>query len=193
MTLKAIPEDSKMGEFPCNTCHTNCCKEYVIFVNAHDVYRLSVGLGMSPQKFLDIIGAKDYDLGIKIQEGLVDLALKQKDGACMFLEESKYVFRCTVNDIKPSVCKSYPFQMEDGKLIQMDSKMCPVEWNTGEFEAMMRAHLKKDEDEWVFYDKLVAEWNGTDSKKPLAEFLKFMLDRVAQEFSEPSIPTNNKK
>jgi len=100
----------------------------------------------------------------------------------MFLEESKDVFRCTVNDFKPSVCKSYPFQMKTGKLIQMSDKMCPVEWNA-KFEAMMSIHLKKDEYEWKFYDELVLEWNAKNSiKKPLSEFLKFMLDRVALEF-----------
>ena len=186
MTLKIVtnnPDVSKVGEFPCISCHTNCCKEYVIFVNAHDIYRLSVGLGLDPESFLEIYGAKDYDLGIHVQEGLLDLALKQKNGGCVFLEESKDIFRCTVNDFKPSVCKSYPFQMKNGKLIQMSSKMCPVEWNTSEFEAMMLTHLKKDEYEWKFYDDLVLEWNAKYlMKKPLSAFLKFMLDKVSLDF-----------
>jgi Fe-S-cluster containining protein len=186
MKLKVITNDSHVSEteeLPCDSCHTNCCKEYVIFVNAHDIYRLSFELGLAPESFLEIYGAKDYDLGIKVDEGLVDLALKQKDGRCMFLEESKDIFRCTVNDFKPSVCKSYPFQMKNGKLIQMSDKMCPVEWNTKEFEAMMSTHLKKDEDEWKFYDELVLEWNAKHcTKKPLSAFLKFMLDRVVSEF-----------
>ena len=184
MKLKVITNDSDVSEteeLPCDSCHTNCCKEYVIFVNAHDIYRLSVGLGLNPESFLEIYGAKDYDLGIKVDEGLVDLALKQKDGRCMFLEESKDIFRCTVNDFKPSVCKSYPFQMKNGKLIQMSDKMCPVEWNTKEFEVMMSTHLKKDEAEWKFYDELVLEWNAKHcTKKPLSAFLKFMLDRVSE-------------
>ncbi|MDH3277215.1 MAG: YkgJ family cysteine cluster protein [Nitrosopumilus sp.] len=187
MELNVITNDydaSKTGEFPCISCHTNCCKEYVIFVNAHDIYRLSVELTMEPESFLEIYGAKDYDLGIKVKEGLLDLALKQKDSRCMFLEESKDVFRCTVNDFKPSVCKSYPFQMKNGRLIQMSEKMCPVDWNTKEFEVMMKTHLKKDKDEWKFYDNLVLEWNAKNGiKKPLAEFLKFMLDRVVLEFT----------
>ena len=186
MKLKVITNDSDVSEteeLPCDSCHTNCCKEYVIFVNAHDICRLSFELGLAPESFLEIYGAKDYDLGIKVDEGLVDLALKQKDGRCMFLEESKDIFRCTVNDFKPSVCKSYPFQMKNGKLIQMSDKMCPVEWNTKEFEAMMSIHLKKDEDEWKFYDELVLEWNAKHcTKKPLSAFLKFMLDRVVSEF-----------
>jgi uncharacterized protein len=185
MKLKVIPNDrdvSKIGEFPCNSCHTNCCKEYVIFVNAHDIYRLSVGLELAPESFLEIYGAKDYDLGIKVKEGLIDLALKQKDDRCMFLEESKDIFRCTVNDFKPSVCKSYPFQMKNGKLNQMSDKMCPVEWDTKEFEAMMLTHLKKDEDEWKFYDKLILEWNVEhSSEKSLSVFLEFMLDKVVLE------------
>jgi len=188
MKLKVITNDSdvsKTGEFPCISCHTNCCKEYVIFVNAHDIYRLSVGLGLAPESFLEIYGAKDYDLGIKVKEGLLDLALKQKDGRCIFLEESKDIFRCTVNDFKPSVCKSYPFQMTNGKLSQMSDKMCPVEWNTAEFEAMMSTHLKKDKDEWKFYDELVLEWNTKHGiKKSLSVFLKFMLDKVVLEFAK---------
>lgn len=179
MTLKIISD----SEFPCISCHTNCCKEYVIFVNAHDIYRLSVGLGKSPEKFLEIYGAKDYSLGIKVKEGLLDLALKQQNGGCEFLEETGDVFRCTVNDFKPGVCKSYPFQMKDGKLTQMDDKMCPVDWDTSNFEAMMSTHLKKDESEWKYYDDLVKEWNSKHwIKKPLSTFLKFMLDRVSLEF-----------
>ena len=187
MKLKVISNNSdvsKTGEFPCTTCHTNCCKEYVIFVNAHDIYRLSVRLGLDPETFLEIYGAKDYDLGINVKEGLLDLALKQKNDGCVFLEESNDTFRCTVNDFKPSVCKSYPFQLKNGKLIQMSDKMCPVEWNAEEFEVMMSTHLKKDKDEWKFYDKLVEEWNSKYTvKKPLSDFLKFMLDRVSMEFT----------
>ena len=183
MTLKVINNsDSKTGEFPCVECETNCCKEYTIFVNAHDIYRLYQKLKKTPESFLEIWGAKDYELGIKVKEGLLDLALKQKDGGCMFLEESKDMFRCTVNDFKPSVCKSYPFQMKKGKLVQMTEKLCPVDWDTSEFESMMSTHLKKDEEEWEFYDKLVLEWNEKfGEKKSLSEFLKFILDRVALE------------
>ena len=96
--------ETSLLKFPCDSCHTDCCKEYTIFVNAHDVYRLSVGLNLKPESFLELIGAKDYSLGIKVEEGLVDLALKQKNGACEFLEETDEVFRCTVNDFKPGVC-----------------------------------------------------------------------------------------
>ena len=182
MTLIPDTPDSsptKTGEFPCVTCHTDCCKEYVIFVNAHDIYRLSEGLEMAPEKFLEIYGAKDYSLGIKVKEGLIDLALKQKNGGCEFLEENKDVFRCTVNDFKPGVCKSYPFTMKNEKLIQMGNIMCPVDWDIGEFEKMMSSHLKKDKSEWKFYDELVEEWNTKHGmKKPLSAFLKFMLDKV---------------
>jgi Fe-S-cluster containining protein len=177
--MTKIISDSKTDEFPCVSCETNCCKEYTIFVNAHDIYRLSQNLKKTPESFLEIIGAKDYDLGIKVKEGLLDLALKQKDGGCIFLEESKDTFRCTVNDFKPSVCKSYPFQMRNGKLIQMDEIMCPVDWDVKEFESMMSVHLKKDEKEWKYYDEIVLEWNSNGGEnKTLSEFLKFMLDKV---------------
>ena len=48
---------------------------------------------------------------------------------------------------------------------------------------MMSAHLKKDEYEWKFYDKLVQEWNKQhQTKKPLSAFLKFMMNKVSLEF-----------
>jgi hypothetical protein len=166
-------------KFPCVSCHTDCCKEYTIFVNAHDVYRLTIGLNLKSESFLELIGAKDYSLGIKVEEGLIDLALKQKNSACEFLEETDEVFRCTVNDFKPGVCKSYPFEMKNGKLSQMSDIMCPVDWDLTAFEEMMIPHLKKDEYEWKFYDQLVKEWNSKyQGKKPLSEFLKFMLNKV---------------
>ena len=87
-------------DYPCISCHTNCYKEYTIFVNAHDIYRLSKGLVIEPEDFLEIYGAKDFDLGIKVKEGLVDLALNQKNTACTFLVESGDFFSCTVNDFK---------------------------------------------------------------------------------------------
>lgn len=140
-------------------------------------------MGAAPETFLEIYGAKDFDLGIEVKEGLVDLALKQKNNACGFLVESGEFFRCTVNDFKPGVCKSYPFQVQDGKLIQMGHKLCPVDWDTTEFEKMMVTHLKKDEDEWRFYHELVLEWNKKHwLKKPLSEFLGFMMDKVMLSF-----------
>ncbi len=69
--------------------------------------------------------------------------------------------------------------MKNGKLIQMNDIMCPVDWDLVEFEKMMVSHLKKDEFEWKFYDALVKEWNAKYGiKKSLAAFLKFMLDKV---------------
>ena len=45
---------------------------------------------------------------------------------------------------------------------------------------MMSTHLKKDKEEWQFYDKIVAEWNESQgAKKSLAEFLKFSFDKVS--------------
>lgn len=134
---------------------------------------------MAPMEFLEIYGAKDFDLGIEVKEGLVDLALKRKNTSCTFLMESGEVFRCTVNDFKPGVCKSYPFQIQGGKLIQMEHKLCHVDWNAEEFEKMMISHLKKDEDEWKFYHELVLEWNAKHwLKKPLSEFLGFMMNKI---------------
>ena len=52
-------------KFPCVSCHTDCCKEYTIFVNAHDVYRLTIGLNLKSESFLELIGAKTILLELK--------------------------------------------------------------------------------------------------------------------------------
>ena len=182
-----IPNQS-IQDYPCTSCHTNCCKEYTIFVNAHDIYKISVGLGLDPENFLEIYGAKEDACGIQIEEGLVDLALKQKDDTCTFLIKFGNNFRCGIHDLKPGVCKSYPFQLKDGKLVQMDDKMCPVNWGVAkEFETMMTTHLKKDENEWKFYYDLILEWNAIcQPNAPLSKFLRFLIDRVALSVSENS-------
>ena len=66
------------------------------------------------------------------------------------IEETDEVFRCTVNDFKPGVCKSYPFEMKNGKLSQMSDIMCPTDWDLTGFKEMMIPHLQKDESEWKF-------------------------------------------
>jgi hypothetical protein len=48
------------------------------------------------------------------------------------------------------VCKSYPFQIKDKKLVQMSDKMFPVYWDTKGFEAIVKTCLRKDEAEWKF-------------------------------------------
>ncbi|MFZ1077612.1 MAG: YkgJ family cysteine cluster protein [Nitrosotalea sp.] len=180
--------NQSIQDHPCISCHTNCCKEYTIFVNAHDVYRISVGLGLDPENFLEIYGAKEDAWGIQIEEGLVDLALKQKDDTCTFLIKFEDNFRCGIHDLKPGVCKSYPFQLKDGKLIQMDDKLCPVDWDVAkEFETMMTTHLKKDENEWKFYYDLILEWNATNPHNlQLSKFLRFLIERVALSINENS-------
>ena len=62
----------------------------------------------------------------------------------------------------------------------MSDKLCPVDWDTKEFVKMMSSHLKKDEDEWNLYNDMILEWNAEcGEEKPLSEFLRFIISRVA--------------
>jgi len=83
-----------------------------------------------------------------------------------------------VNDFKPGVCKSYPFEMKNGELSQMTDIMCPTDWDLTGFKEMMVPHLQKDESEWKFYDQLVKEWNLRHAGQPLSDFLRFMINQV---------------
>ena len=39
-----------------------------------------------------------------------DLSMKKINGRCMFLKKSGGVWGCSVNDIKPDACRSWPFR-----------------------------------------------------------------------------------
>jgi hypothetical protein len=132
----------------------------MIFVNAHDVYRLSKGFGVEPERFLEICGAKYFDIGIKVKERLIDLVLKQKNNACIFLLKSGDTFRCIVKISNEGCANQYQFQIQDGTLNQMSDKLCSVELDTKGFEKWRAvSHLKVYEHEWKFYHDLALEWN----------------------------------
>ncbi len=38
-------------------------------------------------------------------------ALKKKNGACMFLEKKDGRYQCGIHDMKPKVCRQYPYTM----------------------------------------------------------------------------------
>ena len=59
-----------------------------------------------------------------------------------FLKNLKIFFVVLLMTLK-SVCKSYTFQMQNGKLIQISDNMCPVDWDDDVFESMMKLLSKK--------------------------------------------------
>jgi Fe-S-cluster containining protein len=48
-------------------------------------------------------------LGHKRMNFLRNGALRKKDGVCMFLEKKDGTYQCSIHEMKPKVCRQYPF------------------------------------------------------------------------------------
>jgi Fe-S-cluster containining protein len=80
-------------------CGARCCKEGRE-VTIRDIKKISSGMGLSPEDFLEDLTSKG---------GLFHL--KGKNGKCLFLEKD---LKCILHekDLKPIFCKMYPFKFE---------------------------------------------------------------------------------
>jgi len=84
--------------FRCQRCAVFCCKLGGPKLSPKDVERLRQG-GYNQDVFLDV---KQTSLKGK------------KDGSCVFLSVNaeKGLYRCSVYDFRPTLCRLYPFQFE---------------------------------------------------------------------------------
>lgn len=97
-------------EFSCTGCGI-CCKEKgYVFFNDNDIINASELLKTSPLVFINkyLEYEENYGYYIRISEG----------ESCTFLDENN---RCTINDAKPTQCKTFPYWKEymdkNGRLI----------------------------------------------------------------------------
>ena len=113
-------------EFKCQRC-SKCCKElHVVFLTEEEVkkwrrYRVKSNYGEFPAIYF----AKVLDIGT------ADLFFHPITGEelfrCPFLRKihRKEKYKCLIHDIKPQVCKDFPFR-ENGELKNNEAaKVCP--------------------------------------------------------------------
>ena len=169
---------------PCTRCHTRCCKDYVVYVNSHDIYRIHKAFLFSPQSFLQLYKSEDESSGVILQRGIYDLALKDRYGVCTFLVEKEGQFRCRTHEFKPGICRSYPFELRRGRVVQLSEKVCPVDWKLlKDSKEELLIQLRTYDKEWDFHHQITKEWNSRLGHRTLRSFVRFALDRV-----EKSLP-----
>jgi len=95
--------------FKCRRCAVFCCKLGGPRVTENDQKRLRAA-GFEPMEVLVHQSANQTG-----QWNVSELVLKQKeDGSCIFLQhdvEGK-VHRCSIYDLRPSLCRLYPFEFQ---------------------------------------------------------------------------------
>jgi len=112
------PETAKIADisffrtglrFKCKRCAVFCCKLGGPRMSREDIRRLRLA-GYEPDDFLDV--AADGRFGV---EGGGKSVVKQREnGSCVFLEYDggNKVYRCSVYEFRPALCRLYPFEFE---------------------------------------------------------------------------------
>ncbi len=102
--VKSIRLYSRRDRFKCMMCGT-CCRFKHIQLTSEDIIRLEAA------------GKKDF---FKNQNG--EKSLKRVRGRCVFVKDDK----CTVHEIRPTVCRSFPFFKIYGIGYAQKSSFCPA-------------------------------------------------------------------
>ncbi len=164
---------------PCIGCHTNCCMDFVVYVNSHDIHRISTNLKVPPESFIQLYQPEDEDSAVRVEDGLYDLALKDDKGTCNFLKREAGQFRCSIQPFKPGICRTYPFEVRRGRFVQIVKKVCPVDWRLPKnLEMQMSSMYDEHDKEWDFYLDLIEEWNEGKKDRSLSSFTNFANSRV---------------
>ena len=173
------------NQSPCVGCEVSCCREYVVQLNAHDIYRLSASVELPVREYIELRRAKDRD-GVLLRDSArvnsYELTLAHGSRGCVFLEQKGSQLECGVHPFKPGVCLGYPFARSRGKIVQIAGKLCPVDWEVDkESERQVSRVISEFHEEWFVYYELVSDWNsGTRRDRSLSAFVTFALAWVKQ-------------
>ena len=173
------------NQSPCVGCDVSCCKEYVVQLNAHDLYRLSASVELPVGKYIELRRAKHRG-GVLLEDSAIvhfyELTLAHGPRGCVFLEQKGRQLECGVHASKSGVCLGYPFTLNRGRIVQITEKLCPVDWELDrEVERQVSGVIKEFRDEWFVYEDLVSEWNsGRRLDRSLSAFVTFAVVWVKQ-------------
>ena len=117
--------------------------------------------GQDWPEFLEARPAAFPDEGVRLEGGLFDLALRQRDTGCTFLADDGRTLGCTVHEARPGVCRAYPFQLRGSRLYDLDLKLCPEDWHLPRaVRGHLRGELLASFEEWRGFAALARRWNA---------------------------------
>lgn len=175
-----------MPEGFCEQCNGKCCTEFTVYVTHADIKRLVDATRRDPETFVTAYAddkRATYPL-LKIGGYDVRLGLTYRDKRCNLLKvESDNRRRCTVQDQKPMVCRTYPFSLSDkGELVHVEPYKCPGPiWpeSQEEHDRAIR-EVRQLHKEYQEYEAIVDQWRPLpdDKKTDLKTFLEFAFSRM---------------
>lgn len=173
------------NQSPCASCEVSCCKEYVVQLNGHDIYRLNASVELPLRKYIELRRSDDR-CGVLLEDSaevdFYELTLAHGPRGCVFLEQKGTRLECGVHLSKPGVCLGYPFTRSRGTIVQISEKLCPVDWDIDRaFERQVGSIIREFHEEWFIYEELVSDWNsGRRLDRSLSAFVTFTVAWVKQ-------------
>ena len=173
------------NQSPCVGCEVSCCKEYVVQLNGHDIYRLCASVELPVREYIELRRSEDRG-GVLLKDSakmdFYELTLAHGPRGCVFLEQKGRQLECGVHPSKPGVCLGYPFALSRGKIVQIAEKLCPVDWEIDrEAERQVSCVIREFQEEWFAYDELVSDWNsGSQLDRSLSAFVTFTVAWVEE-------------
>lgn len=179
------------GESPeagnmCAGCDSRCCRLRVD-LTSYDILRIALFAGKDVSKFVLSLEAKpEDDLAFRCNGKLAKLILAPGDGPCVFLRKSG-ALRCEVQDAKPAICITYPYEVRGGSICFRNDAACPKTKRILTTPAGISPNELEDAC-WEFdrYCEFVADWNVLAKGGERAEdFLNFAFREMHMEQSFP--------
>jgi Fe-S-cluster containining protein len=172
--MVSVENNINMSTSSCQRCG-RCCTNFGVCVMPSDVARISRALNLDPADFISTIPEppqRERKEPAIIIDGKPSLMiLKWAIGrVCFFYQENK---GCGIYDIRPKLCRTYPFNLSKACLEDMKSRACPNLWFPDENG---RSSYIKDSEKYQTglsrFIKLAQIWNSGGGGS-LAGFLKF--------------------
>lgn len=176
---------------PCSTCHEACCRDYLVTVSGLDVYRICIGIGLSPGQFARPTAFGDPPSGFRVDtsDRRYRLSLDKQSaggaaGWCVFwMPFESGLGRCGIYALRPGVCRSYPATMVDGEVALRPNIMCPEgAWGptSGLFTQRWRAQVERQYAELEIDARVNLLWNEAaslteDAAEGYQRYLDWML------------------
>jgi Fe-S-cluster containining protein len=168
--------------FDCTLC-TDCCTLYIPLIVTEDVRRLIHHTGLKASDFVRFYSPAEVDMPandrtwLRTREGKRALGLrKMKGGACYFLEGPF----CRVNEVKPLLCRMYPFQPVNASspgptfFRFPKNEKCPAGRETKVPIRPLRLLYRAYSDTtWAYEDEVAAFNRETGGRARARDFLRF--------------------
>lgn len=184
------PQGVTLSTSPCSECPSRCCQMRIV-VSTIDAVRLARPLRLPVAFSVEVKpwNATDglvYAWPFKLDEGgRFVLHLRRERGYCTHLvRPGQPTSRCGVYAIRPSICRLYPFVVEDhGETLGFGSQNhCPVQWLADD---AVRAGLERDVAAWredrALDLEVVRFWNRGRRARTRERLFSFLEQEVARE------------